>query len=135
MKIWRFQGYTKFQLHLRSFQMNSGAGAQWGQQNVTKITDQGNQILGSWVRAQNRGKICNFGCDTFLTKVCTVIITLNISKNHEIWGFGSKFIIFQTRDPTISINYELQVTSTLSGGIISFKSTNGQHLMVVNWNP
>ena len=69
--------------------------------------DQANRTLRSGVRGQNEGKIGTFGCDTFLTKV---YITLNISKtiNSEDLVLSSSV----TLDPTISINFELQVTLT-----------------------
>ena len=151
LKIWTFKKI------LIAFGVIPNEFRGWGSKRRTICDqDQGYRTLHLGVRGQNEGKIGTFGCNTFLlgSKLPSILPKLWIMR------IDSQFIIFQTLEPTISINFELQVTLTwvvvylqlilkcmrdacyprkwtkkvwgLIG--ISTKSTHGPHIMAVKWN-
>ena len=154
LKIWRFWGYIKSWLHLWSFQMNSGAGALWDEQNVTKI-----KAIGPCVQeleAKMRVKLA------LLVVTLFWLGSILPSISPKLWIMRIWFIVHHFPDPWPNYIHQLWTSSYphLSGGIlasdskvrricyphkwtkklwcligISSKSTHGLHIMAVKCYP
>ena len=161
LKIWRFWGYIKSWLHLWSFQMNSGAGALWDEQNVTKI-----KAIGPCVQeleAKMRVKLA------LLVVTLFWLGSILPSISPKLWIMRIWFIVYHFPDPWPNYIHQLWTSSYphLSGGIfasdskararargayhicypqnrtkkvwglvgISSKSTHGLHIMAVKCYP
>ena len=126
LKIWWFWGYIKSWLHLGSFQMNSGAGALWDEQNVTKI-----KAIGPCVQELEA---------KMRVKLALLVVTffwpgsILPSISPKLWIMRIWFIVHHFPDPWPNYIHQLWTSSYphLSGGILASDSkarARGAHML------